>query len=151
ALARLAAAALDVEAEPAWRVPAEPRLRQLREELPDRGEEPRVRGRVRARRASDRRLVDGDDLVAVLDAVDPVVGPRQHSRPVEVPGQGPVEDVVDQRALPRAADAGHASEGTERDPDVDVLEVVLPGAAHDQVLPVPRATPRRDFDPPIAP
>ena len=38
------------------------------------------------------------------------------------------EDVVDERALARAADAGDADEQAERDLDVDVLEVVVPGA-----------------------
>src|SRR5690606_38839356 len=146
ALARLAAAALHVEAEPPRRVAAELGLRQLGEELPDRREEPGVGGRVRARRTADRRLVDVDDLVDVLEAVDPVVGARQQPGAVEVPGEGAVQDIVDERALPRSADTGHAGEGAERDVYVEVLEVVLPRAAHDQLLPVAGAALRGNLD-----
>ena len=68
ALAGLAAAALHVEGEAARAVAAELRLRHLGEELADGGEEAGVGRRVRARRASDRRLVDVDHLVEVLEA-----------------------------------------------------------------------------------
>jgi hypothetical protein len=81
ALADLAAAALDVEAEPARPVAARLGLRQAREPVADRGEGAGVGGRVRARRAADRRLVDVDHLVDVLDALQLVVLPGQAARP----------------------------------------------------------------------
>ena len=40
-----------------------------------------------------------------------------------------VEDVVEERALARAGNAGDAGEDAEGDADVDVLEVVLVGVA----------------------
>ena len=43
-------------------------------------------------------------------------------------GEGVVENLVDEGAFARAADAGHRDEGAEREADVDVLEVVLAGA-----------------------
>ena len=46
---------------------------------------------------------------------------------VQVAFQRPQEDVVDQRALAGAGDAGDADEAAERELDVDVLEVVLGG------------------------
>src|SRR3954464_12137332 len=60
ALAVLAAAALDVEREPARRVATEARLGRGGEELPDRPEQPGVRRGVRAWRPADRALVDLD-------------------------------------------------------------------------------------------
>ena len=66
AAARLAASALDVEAEAPGLVAAHLRLRRLTEELADGIEYARVRRRIRARRAPDRLLVDVDDLVDVL-------------------------------------------------------------------------------------
>src|SRR5690606_39458640 len=67
ALARLAAPALDVEAEPARRVAAGARFLGRGEELADRREEARVRRRIRARRAADRALADVDHAVDVLE------------------------------------------------------------------------------------
>ena len=47
--------------------------------------------------------------------------------------QRAVEDLVDQRRLARAADAGDGRQHAERDADVDVLEVVLARALDDDV------------------
>ena len=51
---------------------------------------------------------------------------------VQLAGEGVVQHLVDERALARAADAGDGDERAEREGDVDVLEVVLAGAADDQ-------------------
>src|SRR5213075_1357965 len=62
ALARLAAAALDVEGEATGLVAADLRLRRLREQLAHVVEDTGVGRRVRPRGAADRRLVDAHDL-----------------------------------------------------------------------------------------
>ncbi len=82
ALAGLAAAALDVEGEAAGLVAARLGLRQAGEPVADRGEGAGIGRRVRARRAADRRLVDVDDLVEELEALDAVVlGRDARARP----------------------------------------------------------------------
>ena len=48
-------------------------VRHLGEQLPERREQPGVGGRVRARRPPDRRLVNVDHLVQVLQPADPIV------------------------------------------------------------------------------
>src|SRR5690606_34990649 len=63
ALTGLAAAALDVEAEAAGTIAARLGLGEARMPVADRPEGAGVGGRVRARGAADRRLVDVDDLV----------------------------------------------------------------------------------------
>ena len=68
AAADLAAPALDVEREAARLVAARPRLLRLGEQVADLVEQPDVGRRVRPRRAADRRLVDADDLVELLEA-----------------------------------------------------------------------------------
>src|SRR5207302_10110858 len=83
ALAGLAAAALDVEREAAGLVAARLRLRQAGEPFADRREGAGVGRGVRARRAADRRLVDVDHLVEVLQALDAIVRGRGLRRPVE--------------------------------------------------------------------
>ena len=128
AAAHLAAPALDVEREAPRLVAARPRLLGLGEQLADLVEQPDVRGRVRARRAADRRLVDRDDLVELVEAVDPPVRARPLPRPVQPVGDRLVEHLVDERRLARARHAGDAAEHAERDLDVDVLQVVLRGA-----------------------
>ena len=131
AAADLAAAALDVEAEAARLVAARPRLLGLGEELADVVEDAGVGGRVGARRAPDRRLVDVDDLVDLAEPVDAVVGAGPQLRLVQPVGDRVVQGLVDQGRLARAGDAGDAAEDAERDRDVDPLEVVFAGAAHD--------------------
>src|SRR6266571_2126878 len=63
ALARLAAPALHVEGKPPRAVPPELRFGEVREQLADRREQPRVGGGVGARRAPDGTLIDVDHLV----------------------------------------------------------------------------------------
>src|SRR5205085_9517052 len=106
--------------------------------------------RVGARRPSDRRLVDVDDLVDVFDPFDPVVvagtvlGSRDHL------GETAVEDLVHERALSRSGDPGHGDEEAQRKTHVDVLEVVLARTADGDPLGFRLAAPRRDRDAPTA-
>ena len=128
AAAGLAAAAADVEGEAPRPVAAHLGLGRQRVELADVGEELGVGGRVGARRAADRRLVDVDDLVEGLDALDLVVGAGLDPGPLQPVGERLVEDLVHERGLARARDAGHADELAQRELDVDRLQVVLAGA-----------------------
>ena len=83
------------------------------------------------------------------DAVDPVVRAGAHPRPVQAVGDRAVEDLVDERGLARAGDAGDRAEHAEREGDVDALEVVLAGAADDELGPR-RAALLRHRDLPLA-
>ena len=130
ALARLAAAALDVEREPAGLVAAHLRVGRQRVQLADVREQVGVRRRVRARRAADRALVDLDHLVEGLDALDPVVLARLHAHPLKLVGERLVDDLVHERRLAGARDAGDRDELADRELDVDALQVVLGGAEH---------------------
>ena len=60
--------------------------------------------------------------------------------------QRAVQDVVDERGLARARDAGHGREGAERDLDRHALEVVLARVVDGDVLAVGRAALLRDGD-----
>ena len=125
ALTRLAAAALHVEREASRPIAANLRLGQLGEELANRREESGVRRRIRARRATDRTLVDVDDLVDVLEARDARVRAGNHARAIEMPRQRAMQNVFDQRRLARAGHAGDRDEQSERNLDVEVAKVVL--------------------------
>ena len=110
ARARLAAAALDVEREPAGLVAADLGLLGLREQLADVVEHAGVGGRVRPRRAADGRLVDVDDLVELLDARRPSCAGRAGSSSRRLLHQRAQQDVVDRRGLARARHAGDRDE-----------------------------------------
>ena len=125
-LAGLAPASGDVEAEPARRVAAGLGLGEPGVQVADLVEQLDVGRRVGARRPADRRLVDVDHLVELLEPLDPVVRARLGDGPVQVARQGLAEDVAHQRALARARDARHADEQPQRERRVDPLEVVLP-------------------------
>ena len=146
ALAVLAAAALHVEAEAARLVAADARFRHLGEELTNVGKDARVGRRIGARRATDRRLVDVDDLVDEVQAGDLACGARTVLRPVEVLRHPPIEDVADECALPGPADAGNADQLAQRKIHIDVLQVILGGATDDDHLPVAFPAPRRQGD-----
>ena len=146
ALAVLAAAALDVEAEAARGVAAQTRLRDAGEQLADRREQADVGRRVRARRPADRALVDLDDLVDVLGALERVVRADRLARAVQLAGERPVEDLGDERALAAARHAGDGDERPERDTQVEVAQVVLAGAADPELLAVALPALGRDRD-----
>src|ERR1700761_281597 len=84
ALAGLAAPAFYVEAEAAWFVAALARFGQHREEFANRSEDAGVGRRIRTRRAADRRLVDLDDFVDVLDAGHAFVGTWRVHRAIKL-------------------------------------------------------------------
>src|SRR5690606_31321298 len=146
AFARFAASALDVEAEAAFAITAGLRLWQLGVQFADFVKDLDVRGRVGARRAANGRLVDGDQLIEVIHALDSVVVAGMAVAAVEVTPQGFAQHVVDQRAFARARHARHADERSQRQLGGDVLEVVLPGVDDLQPVFAGRPSPWRDFD-----
>ena len=127
ALAGLAAAAGDVEREAPGAVAARAALRQRREEGAQVVPEPDVGGRVGARGAADGRLVDVDDLVDELDALELLVGAHGALGAVHGIGERRRDGIRDQRALARTRDARDHREGAELDLGTYVAKVVGTG------------------------
>src|SRR5213592_1507190 len=151
ALARFAASSLHVEGKAPGPVAADLRLGEEREQLANRGEEPRVRGGVRAGSAADGALIDVDHLIDKVEPFNPVVRPRHHLGAIEVPRQGPVQDVGDERGFPRARDPRDGDEQAEGQFDGQVAEVVLAGPDYPQLaLGVGGSPPRRQGYPQLA-
>ena len=95
-LAGLAASALDVEAKSARFVTAGSSFLCARKKLPNRSENARIGGGVRARRAADGALVYIDTLVDMAHASDGLVGGRgEHGGTVEFRGGNRVQGAVD--------------------------------------------------------
>ncbi len=129
ALAGFAAAALYIEGEASRPVTARAGLRYPGKEFADGREQPGVGRRVGAWGAADGALVDVDDLVEVLQAVEAVVGRHlQGGRAIERRGSDREQRVVDQRRLARAGYAGDAGQQPHRDLQIDVTQVVAAGA-----------------------
>src|SRR5579875_296729 len=146
ALAGLAAPAFDVERETARPVAARLGFGQAREPVSYWRECTRVGCRIGTRRAADRRLVDVDDLVEVLDALDAVVRARLLARAHQPARQRLVERVDHQRRFAAARDAGDAGEGAERERNLDALQVVGARADHGKQLAVAAPALRRQLD-----
>src|SRR4029079_18252075 len=123
-LAGLAAAALDVEGEAPRLVAARLALGQAGEPFADRREGAGISRGGRAWRAADRRLVDVDDLVDVLQAFDAVMRGGRQRGAVELARHRAVERVDQKRRLSPARKAGDAGEEAERDRGGDVLQVI---------------------------
>src|SRR2546423_15130187 len=96
ALAVLAAAAFDVETEPAGIVAAHPRRGKLTEQLADRRERAGVGDWIRARRASDRALVDHDRFIELIEPAQSLVNSRFVFRVVEMAKERAAQNVVHQ-------------------------------------------------------
>ena len=132
AAAGLAASAFFVEAEASLVVAFGLGVGGGREQVADQIKRACVGGRVGAGRASDGRLVDGDDLVKLFHAFDGAVFARNGSGAVQLLRQRLVENLVDQGALSRAGDSGDAGHHAQREFYVNIFQIVLRGAAHGQ-------------------
>ena len=110
ALASLAAAALDVEAEPTRLVAPGLGLGNLGKDLADIGVYADIGGGVRTRGAADWILGDADDFADMLQAFDSVVLSRFAAGVVQSLGQSRVQRLGNQRGFPAARDAGHTGE-----------------------------------------
>ena len=122
--AGLTAAALDIEGETACIIAACLRICRLGEQFADVVEHTRVGRRIGARRASDGRLVNVDDLVEILDADEFVMRTSTSLRAVQLRCQLFVQDFIDERGLARARNTRDTGQRAERDGEVRVLEVV---------------------------
>src|SRR5262249_20164631 len=120
----LATAALDVEREAAGLVAARLALGQAGKPLADRREGAGIGRGIAARGAADRRLVDVDDLVEVLGAVDAVVRGGGLAGAIEAAGRRLVQRVDQKRRLAAAGHAGDAGEQAERDFGGNVFQIV---------------------------
>src|SRR5204863_5360639 len=101
------------------------RARERGEELPDLVEGLHVGDGVRARRATDRLLVDQADALQVLEAGERVVGAWRRELGLEGARDRAVERVVHERGLAGARHARDDRERVERDAEAHGLEVVL--------------------------
>src|ERR1700722_15617271 len=123
ALASFAAAAGDVEGKMAGGEAAPLGIGRGGKDFADGVEGFEISGRIRTRSAADGRLVNDDhfaDVGVAFEAVAKFLDTAARA----LCGERAVENVVHQRGLAGAADAGYHGERAERDHQVDVLKIV---------------------------
>ena len=130
-VAGFAPAAGLVEAESAGRIASHLGLRKLGEQLADQVERAGIRRRCRIGRVSQRRLVDADHLVDMLQTLDRFVGTRGLLCAVQGSGRGLPQNVFDQRALARARNSRDGGHRPQRKPYIQVPQVMLSRAFDD--------------------
>ncbi len=121
---------LHVETETSRFVAALPRFRQHGVEIANGRERLRVGGRIGARRAPDRRLIDFNDFV---DESRPSMEPcaaGSASDPYTALAAAPVQNIVHQRRFAAARNAGHQDQQAQRKFDVDIFQIVRRRAAN---------------------
>ena len=99
ALTRFAPPTFHIETEAPGPVAADLRFRHLSEQFADRREQSGIRGRIGARRAADRALVDVDQLIEMVQTRDPIVHPGNHARTEKMPRERALQNVGDKCRL----------------------------------------------------
>ena len=136
AFAGFAASALDIEAEPPGAVAAHFGILCVGKQRADVAKHACVGGRVGARRAANRRLVDADDLIDPLHALDLLTLAGAAACTVQGGSQRFVQNFVDKRRLAGAGHAGNADQLAEREVYGNVSQIVLMGLDDAQHLAV---------------
>ena len=147
ALAGLTASALDVKGEASRLKSLGSGVARLGKELADIPKEPRVGGRIGARRAPDGALVDADHLVQMLQPLDRAVLARVGDGAVELFRQNGIENAVDERGFSRTRKARDAHETAQGNIHVQILQIVLCRSADRKHVSVARAARFRNGDP----
>src|SRR3954466_3946808 len=124
AFALVAPAAPRVERKAARGPAAHARFRRIGEELPYLVPEADIGGGTGARRLADRRLVDFQDALDLLRALDGLAADRL------LLDQRGVQHIARERRFARARDAGDGDQAAERNRDIDLLQVMQRGALH---------------------
>ena len=127
--AAFAAAAPGIERKRAGGQPLRHRFRLRGEELANAVVESEIKNRRRARCTREPRLIDHHHVADAVRAGDRLARPgflltRLSFRLKQVP----IKNFVNERRLARSGNAGDAVENAQRNFDIEVLEIVLPGA-----------------------
>ena len=127
-------AALHIEGKPPRAVAPHFGVRRGGKQVPDVVEQARIRGGIGTGRPPDGTLVNGNDLIQMFQSLHPVVRSWPGPGVVQLGRQGFIEHLIDEAGFPGAGDAGDASEGPQGNGHINVLQIVLPGPAHSQIV-----------------
>ena len=146
ALALLAAPAFDVEGEAPRLIPPRLRFGQPGKPIANIGESTGICGRVGARSAANRRLVNLDHLVTIFKAGDLFMRPCNNPRTIEHSCCACVERIDGEAGFAAARHAGNARKRAKRDCAGYAVEIVGRGSMHRQIVAIAIAARTRNFD-----
>ena len=106
-------------------------VRRLRKDIPDGVESLQVSGRIRARGASDGRLIDDDHFADVFIAFQSVAE-LFHAPAILFGRERFVQNIMDQRGFARPADSRNDNERAERNHHIQILKIVQVRAVQPQ-------------------
>src|SRR5260370_17507144 len=129
AMASIAAPALDVERNAASSDAHPPRLGARREELPNLVVNFKIGRGIRPQRARRHLLAHMDHLADLLEPFYPITFADVADALAGLPQVIVVEDALDQRGLARTRNAGEADEPSERNRDIQIVQVVFAAPA----------------------
>ena len=130
ALACLAAPTLDIEGEAAGLVAANLGLLGFGKKVTDLVKDARIGCWVGTRGAANRALVNLDQLIQVLHALDALGPAGDLAGAVELIGQSLSQNLIDHGGFTRTGNAGNTRQHSQRDFDVYALQVIL-ACTHD--------------------
>ena len=126
-LAGLAASPRAIEAEPRGTITPDLGFGQMSKQFPDLIEDPGISGGVRGRGAAQRLLIDLDDLVDLIETHDLFKRPGLCLCPMQTAGDGLGQSFLNQRTLARSRDARDDGQRSQRNPQIDIPQVVHAG------------------------
>src|SRR6266852_2333153 len=136
AMASIAAPALDVERKVARFDAQPPRLGARREELPNLVVNFKIGRGIRTQRARRHLLAHMDHLADLLEPFYPITFADVADALASLPQVIVVKDTLDQRGLARTRNAGEADEPSERNRDIQIVQVVFarPGDTYHRLM-----------------
>ena len=123
--AGLTSAALYIKAESALLVASCLGISRRCKKIPDLIKHASVSSRVGSGGTSNRRLINIDHLVQLLQSLNGFMFSWYGSCPVQISGKCLVKDFVDQRAFAGTADTGNTGHHSKRDIHIYLLQIVL--------------------------
>ena len=91
------------------------------------GKQPRIRRRVGTWRAADRRLIDINHFVDILQPTDRLVLQRHFPAAIEMPGKESIERLINEGRFARPGHTGDTGKHAQRDINIDILKIIATG------------------------
>src|SRR5699024_6412861 len=121
ARAGLATTTFDVKREPAGFIATHLGLGGICKKVADMVKDASIGGGIRPWRTPNWRLIDVNNLISLINAVDATMTAWNMAGIIKLIGQHFVKDLIDQRGLSGPRNPGYCGENTQRKLCVDVL------------------------------
>ena len=128
--ARLTSATGNIEGESSLCVTHCLCILRVREQIADQIENTCVSCRIRTWASADRRLVDVDNLIQLIQSCDIIMFARFYLRPVQRSRQMLIQDLIDKRTFSGTGYACHTGHYAKWELHINILQIVLSGTKY---------------------